>query len=113
MGSIYELAELRKNLISFEEDAIYISEHSFKRLKERVGWNRKTAKRMMKRVYEQGIRPDDLKGYQSIWISQRADKFRDFDEIVLYGMHAYLFRERVLITVFHIPSRGTCLKMVS
>ena len=110
MSKILKLSELRKRQVPYENDAVYISEHAFKRIKQRVGWNRKTALRMIERVYSKGLKGNQLKGYPSIWISQRPEKFADFEEIILYGNHLYLFSNKVLVTVYHIPSRETCLK---
>ena len=43
--------------------AIVISEHAYMRMKERNGWSRKAAARMIDKVYQKGLRPEQVKGY--------------------------------------------------
>ena len=92
-----------------QEDAIFISQHAYKRMKERLGWNKKTSERMMKKVYDTGKRDNDLKGYLAVWLKKKH-MFMDNDDVVIFGEHIFLFRNRVLVTVLHSPGRVSCLK---
>ncbi|MCR4610575.1 MAG: hypothetical protein K5644_01630 [Lachnospiraceae bacterium] len=93
-----------------EDTYVHISEHAYKRMKERNGWNRKTANRMIKRIYINGQRPDEVKGYIKIWIVHKLGQVRENDEYVLYGDYVYIFNNNVLVTSFRQPCREKVLK---
>lgn len=88
-----------------EEDCIYISRHAFDRMRERNGWNKKTSLRMIKKVYDTGLNPDEVKGEYKSWIKERAKKH---PEVIMkfYGQMLYIFDNKVLVTAI----RGNKLK---
>ncbi len=86
-------------------DYITITEHGYDRLKQRNGWNKKTANRMAQRVYRDGHRINDIKGYVRIWMKSK-DQCEE-SEYVVYGENLYVFRENCLITSIHVPCRET------
>lgn len=83
-----------------EADCIYISRHAFDRMRERNGWNKKTALRMIKKVYDTGLNPDEVKGEYRAWIKERAKKHPEVI-IKFYGQTLYIFDNRVLVTAIH------------
>ena len=83
---------------SAEEDCVFISRHGFDRMRERNGWNKKTAMRMIKKVFDCGLSPNDVKGEYRPWVKQRAEKHPDSD-MRFYGQNLYVFDNNVLITV--------------
>lgn len=88
-----------------ESTLFQITEHAYCRMKQRNGWNKKTANRMVKRVYDCGQRPNQIKGYLKTWIKSKVVEDSKGNDFILYGQTIYVFREKVLITVLHTPSR--------
>ncbi len=89
---------------------IVISEHAYVRLKERNGWNRKAATRMIDKVYRRGLRPKQIKGYLKYWINRKAEYGVEGSEYVLFGEKLYIFMGNVMVTVIPIPSRSYLLR---
>ena len=81
-----------------EKNCIFISRHGFDRIRERTGWNKKTALRMVARVYDEGLSPDEVRGDYRPWVKQRAAKSPE-SELRLYGQYLYVFENNILITV--------------
>lgn len=83
-----------------EEDCIYISNHAFKRMRERNGWNRKTALRMVQKIYDNGLEPEDVPSEYRGWTMHEKmvhpEKLFKF-----YGEMLYVFADSVLLTVLH------------
>lgn len=105
------------NLMSYEtkvnersSETIFISEHAYMRLKERNGWSRKAASRMIDRVYQNGLRPDQVKGYLKCWINNKADYGTEGSEIVLFGEKLYIFNGNTMVTVIPTPSKSYLLR---
>lgn len=82
-----------------------ISEHAFTRMKERNGWSKKAAKRMVGRIYDTGLKPDQVKGYLKSWIQGKAEYDVNGNEFRLYGEKLYIFKDRIMLTVLPTPSR--------
>lgn len=107
MCELYELSN-SENVIC----GIGITDHAYKRIKERIGWNKKATNRMFLKVYETGRRVAELKGYQSVWIRNNPH-FADVDDVIVYGQHVFLIRQNSLVTVLTIPCKETCMRRVS
>lgn len=80
-----------------DKDCIYISRHAFERMKQRNGWNKKTALRMVKKVYDNGILPEDAPAEYRPWL-KRKEKKEPGTLYKLYGDMVYVFDNQVLIT---------------
>lgn len=89
----------------FEEDII-ITKHAYTRMKERNGWNKKTATRMVRRVYSDGTRHDQVKGYLKKWLKTKYEYSNDGDEYILYGEKLYIFNGIKMLTVLPTPTRS-------
>ncbi len=85
--------------------SIQICDHGYERLKERNGWSKKTAKRMINKVYLNGKHPDELKGYLKQWFLNKGRYESEIDEYIVYGDYMYVFKNKVLITAYNIPCR--------
>lgn len=81
-----------------ESDCVFISRHAFDRMKERNGWNKKTALRMTKKVYDNGLAPSQVKGEYRAWALHRAAKYPE-STMKFYGQNLYVFQNNVLVTV--------------
>lgn len=87
-------------------DEIVITKHAYMRMKERNGWNKKAATRMVSRVYNNGIRPDQVKGYLKEWVNAKYEYRNDGDEYVLFGDKLYIFNGMTMLTVLPTPTRS-------
>lgn len=100
MGPIYELSGSRCS-----ED-IVISKHAYTRMKERNGWSKKTSTRMIQKIYSDGLRPNQVKGYLKGWVNGKADYTREDSELILFGEKLYIFNGNTMLTVLPVPSRA-------
>lgn len=103
MNNLYEL---NSNESTME---LSISKHAYSRMKERNGWSKKAADRMLRKVYFEGIRPNEVKGYLKRWINNKAEYGVEDREYVLYGEKLYVFNEGMMVTVLPTPTRGYLL----
>lgn len=92
-----------------DSDTVYISDHAEKRLKERNNWNRKTALRMVKKVYDTGKRSSELTGY--IKKSIKSLEKREPKLFIAYGEDVYIFDNNILVTVF--PAKTNAFEKTS
>lgn len=88
-----------------EDGIIYISEHAMQRLWERNGWNRKTALRMIKKIYDNGIHMENVKKNVKKWLEAQLDMSAKGYYYIVYGQFAYLFNYNTLVTLIHIPNQ--------
>ena len=89
-----------------EKDTIYISDHAFVRMKERCGFNKKTAIRMVEKAYEKGTDITNVKDYLSTWAKKQELRQEDGERAILYGDFVYRFCYDTLVTVIHKPQKG-------
>lgn len=90
-----------------DADTVYISEHAMDRLKSRNGWNRKASMRMIKKVYDNGLTPDAVRGRFATWVRHKEDTKNPGDEFRLYGDYLYVFNRQTLVTVLPTPKKGS------
>ena len=89
-----------------EKDTIYISDHAFMRMKERCGFNKKTAIRMVEKAYEKGTEISNVKDYLSTWAKKQELRLEEGERAILYGDFVYRFCYDTLVTVIHKPQKG-------
>ena len=80
-----------------------ITQHAKQRMRERCGFNKKTAERMAKKAFYEGITHAQTKGKLNKWITSLYFKNEKANNIRLYGGFCYVFAEETLITVMAIP----------
>ena len=111
MCKVMEQNELNRPGYLQEEETIYISKHAFQRMKERQGWSKSTAARMIKKVFDSGIASDRINGYRSLWIKLKDNYHSKSDHTyILYGDYIYIFIKSILVTVEHIPPKLSILR---
>ena len=93
-------------------EELVITKHAYTRMKERNGWNKKAATRMVSRIYSDGVRPEQVKGYLKKWVNTKYEYRNDGDEYVLFGNKLYIFNGMTMLTVLPIPTRS-CLYSVA
>ncbi len=98
------------NITTIDTDVtLTISRHAYMRMKERNGWNKKTSNRMLNKIYMNGLRSNQVKGYLKDWIRSKANNTGEYRECILFGEKLYIFNENVMLTVIPIPSRAYLL----
>ena len=90
-----------------DEDILYISDHAMDRLKERNGWSRKTSLRMMKKIFGEGLSPEQMKGTFRTWAMHRQENAKKDEKFLAYGERLYVFNRNTLVTVLPFPNKGT------
>ena len=93
-------------------EVVIITYHAYNRLKKRKNWNKKTADRMVKLIYQSGKREEDIKGYLKCYLKQKKREGSNV-EFVLYGKDFYLFDGNVLVTVYSVPTMHTAYKAIA
>jgi hypothetical protein len=80
-----------------------VSNHAKERMKERCGFNKKCCDRMAIKAFEEGISHKQTKGRLNKWVTSLYFKNKSANNIRLYGDKAYIFCDKVLVTVIQIP----------
>ena len=87
---------------------IFLTDHAYMRMKERVGVGRKAAERLVSKAYEEGVGKDSARGSLHRYLARetRSDLYKD-TAVKIYGEMVYCFMDMperaVLVTVFYIP----------
>ena len=82
---------------------VKVSDHASKRLRERMGANKKSVERIVTIAHSKGKSRKDFKGRMGRYLDGLYLKYRKGNGIRVYGDIVYIFQGRTLITVFHIP----------
>jgi hypothetical protein len=80
-----------------------VSNHAKERMKERCGFNKKSCDRMAIKAFEEGLSHKQTKGRLNKWVTSLYFKNKSANNIRLYGDKAYIFCDKVLVTVIQIP----------
>lgn len=98
------IEQLGNQLGDQTEDKIEISRHAYERLHERCGLSRKAATRMAEKAFYIGMKHSDTKGQINRWITSLYFNNKNANNIRLYGNFAYIFCNKILVTVLEIPN---------
>lgn len=83
---------------------IYVTEHAYKRAKERLGWSRNTTARIVSKIYENGTCIRDIKGSLRPWTEKKLERGGS-KESRIYGDMLYVISGGMLITLYHVPTK--------
>lgn len=98
------VGQLENQLRDQTEDKIEVSRHAYERLHERCGLSRKAATRMAEKAFYIGMKHSDTKGQINRWITSLYFNNKNANNIRLYGNFAYIFCNKILVTVLEIPN---------
>lgn len=101
---ILEEKSLEEQLVEQPEDKIEVSRHAYERLHERCGLSRKAATRMAEKAFYTGMKHSDTRGQINRWITSLYFNNKNANNIRLYGNFAYIFCNKILVTVLEIPN---------
>ena len=96
--------QLMEQLGNQLEEKIEVSRHAYERLHERCGISRKAATRMAEKAFYIGMKHSDTKGQINRWITSLYFNNKNANNIRLYGNFAYIFCNKILVTVLEIPN---------
>ncbi|WP_157486204.1 hypothetical protein [Flavobacterium sp. Leaf359] len=83
---------------------VCISDHAYKRARERLGLNGRSFGRLARKAFADGIRHKQTKGALKRFIDRLHLRNRAVDNIRIYGEHVYLFQGIFLVTVYRVPT---------
>lgn len=83
---------------------VIITNHAFQRMSERMGLSKKAAIKMAGKVYDVGLTHSETTGNLNKWVTrQYFISNKRANNIRLYGDKAFIFIDKVLITVIQLP----------
>lgn len=87
--------------------SLKITKHAEKRMKERIGLNKKTIDKVAIKAMKEGLKHRELKGSLLKHVSELYLRYKKANNIRVFNNKVYLFREDVLITVVPLPFKYT------
>lgn len=84
--------------------SITVTKHAEKRLRERLGLNKKAVQRAAEMAYEKGIKHAETHGNLNKWVTSLYFNNKSANNIRIYNDKAWIFADQNLITVFQIPT---------
>lgn len=83
-----------------------VTKHSKKRCKERLGLSKKCIDKKAKEALIYGIRFYDASGNLKKYMGYLYESHdRDARNIIIYNRDVYVFKGKVLLTIFHVPKQ--------
>jgi len=82
---------------------IIVTEHAYRRAKERFNWKPKVTYKMAIRAYYNGVTYNEINNYVRKYIDNKTLN-RISNNIILYGEILFLFRDNSLLTLHHVPA---------
>lgn len=94
---------------------VTITDHAYARSKERLGWTKKTTKRMCEKAFFEGLSMDDLHGSIHNYLKEKVERREKLDmDFRIYGEAIYVFSLGedkdfgdtfpLLVTVLYVPN---------
>lgn len=84
--------------------SVTVTKHAEKRLRERVGLNKKAIQRAAEMAYDKGIKHCETTGNLNKWVTSLYFNNRTANNIRLYNDKAWIFAGKNLVTVLQIPA---------
>ena len=83
---------------------LVISNHAYKRARQRISWSRNALNKMSVLAYTNGLRRYELKGKLRHYTDDLLIGSAKKPQIRIYGEVIYIFRNQTLVTLYQIPS---------
>lgn len=81
-----------------------VTKHGSKRIRDRVGVNKRAVERVAKKAFEEGLTHAEAKGNLRRWMSMTFRRYVRGNQMRIYGEKLYIFHNDRLITVIDVPS---------
>ena len=88
-----------------EESNVKITKHGSKRVRERLGVNKKSVARTAERALNEGLDHNDLTGVLRKYVDRVYLKEKKANNIKVYGDKLYVFKDNILITVLQLSTK--------
>ncbi len=82
---------------------LHITEHAFRRAKERLGLSRSATERMAARTFSEGVRHNEVAGALKSFLDDVFLSRRTADNARVYGEIVWVFSGHSLLTVLWVP----------
>ena len=81
-----------------------ITQHAYKRAKERLSWKGSVLDKMSRRALHHGKQHSDTVGRLNKYITKLFFDHKKANNIRIYGENAFLFHGSTLLTLYRIPT---------
>ena len=82
-----------------------ITEHAYKRAKERLKWKNSVLDKMAEIALKEGLRHKDTKGTLRKYIDKLWLKYKNCNNIRIYGENIYIFPGSTLVTIYRLDNK--------
>jgi len=82
----------------------HVTSHAGKRIRERVGVNKRSIQTVANRALAKGLGHEELTGKLKRYIDKLYFRSQTANNIKVYSEKVYIFRDSVLITVVSLPT---------
>ena len=82
-----------------------ITEHAYKRAKERCGWNKKALNRMLERICTDGTNHNEVSGKLKRYIDKVYLTHKNASAFKIFGSYLFIFSSNRLLTVYNVPHK--------
>lgn len=86
------------------ENSVVITEHAYKRAKERYKWKAKVLDKMANKAFLEGVKHSETKGRLNKHINRLWMRYRTANNIRIYGEDIFFFVGNKLITLYRLES---------
>lgn len=81
-----------------------ITDHAYKRGKERFKFNKQTLDKMALIAFEKGLTHSDTKGRLNKYLTKLWFDYKTCNNVRIYGEVIYFFKDDLLITLYGVPN---------
>lgn len=81
-----------------------ITKHAYSRIKERIGWKKKTVDRMILRAEKEGIPRRQTSGRLRKYLDYLYHLDKESSKLLVWGHYIFILDRDVLVTVYQLPS---------
>lgn len=81
------------------------TKHAYQRAKERLGWKKRVLDKMMEKAYAEGFQHADTNGAFRKYLNHLWTRYRNCENVRIYGENIFFFSQNVLITVYRLDNQ--------
>jgi hypothetical protein len=81
------------------------TEHALDRCKERLGWSKATAIRMLPAIVAEGITRDQVKGSLRRFLDKGCIVHHKGAGLRIFGRHIFIIEKGIVVAVLELPKR--------
>lgn len=91
---------------------VRISDHAYKRAKQRIGWNATAIERMSEKAFESGLKRTHAKGRLKKYFDELYMEKGTANNVRVHGETVFIFSNSCLITIWQLPQELRSLAKV-